>query len=70
MEERTIELKISKKEIERIAESIAEGIVERLYYEFMFLRYIPEIELIKGGKVRAKSDDEISDFIKKRIASL
>jgi len=70
METETIELKISDEEAERVAGVIASEIVRKIYYEFIFLRYLPEIKLIKKGKVRAKSDNEIDEFIRKRIASL
>jgi len=57
METETIELKISDEEAERVAGVIASEIVRKIYYEFIFLRYLPEIKLIKKGKVRAKSDN-------------
>jgi len=53
METETIELKISDEEAERVAGVIASEIVRKIYYEFIFLRYLPEIKLIKKGKVRA-----------------
>lgn len=39
-------------------------LIER-YYEELLKKYMPEIELIKKDKIRAKRDDEIDEFIKK-----
>ncbi|RLI89052.1 MAG: hypothetical protein DRO62_02450 [Candidatus Altiarchaeales archaeon] len=65
-----IEMRIPNDEIEKVSRSIANEIANRLYYEFLLLRYLPEIELVKENKIKALKDDEITGFIKRRIATL
>jgi len=65
-----IEMRIPNDEIEKVSRSIANEIANRLYYEFLLLRYLPEIELVKENKIKALKDDEIMGFIKRRIATL
>ena len=62
-----IEMRIPNDEIEKVSRSIANEIANRLYYEFLLLRYLPEIELVKENKIKALKDDEITGFIKRRI---
>ncbi len=65
-----IEMRIPDDEIEKVSRSIANEIANRLYYEFLLLRYLPEIELVKENRIEALKDDEITGFIKGRIDSL
>lgn len=65
-----IEMRIPDDEIEKVSKSIANEIANRVYYEFLLLRYLPEIELVKEDRIEALKDDEITGFIKGRIASL
>jgi len=44
-----------------------DNVAERLYYESLLLKYLPEIELVKENKIKALKDDEITGFIKRRI---
>ena len=57
-------------EVKSAAKLIADEIADKIYYEFLLLRYLPEIELVSSGRIKTMRNDEISDFIKKRIASL
>jgi len=44
-----------------------DNVARRLYYESLLLKYLPEIELVKENKIKALKDDEITEFIKRRI---
>lgn len=65
-----IEMRIPGDEIKKVSRSIADEIANRIYYEFLLLRYLPEIGLVKEGRVKALKDDEIKGFIERRVASL
>jgi len=63
MEAQVIEMRMPHKEVERAVKSIADEVADRIYHEFLFLRYLPEMELVKKGGIKAMKNDEISDFI-------
>ncbi len=52
-------VKIKKEDLDKIAESVAEAVAEKLYYEFLLLRYIPEIEAVKKGEVKGVGIKEL-----------
>ncbi len=70
MQREVIELRMPHEEVKSAAKLIADEIADKIYYEFLLLRYLPEIELVSSGRIKTMRNDEISDFIKKRIASL
>ncbi len=48
---------VDEKRIKDISKSIAGEVADRIYYEFLLARYIPEIMAIeKGGVVPLKAD--------------
>jgi len=55
---------IDKKLIKEVGESISEEIAKKIYYNLLFLRYIPEIKEIEKGKIKAISGKEINRFFK------
>ena len=70
MQREVIELRMPHEEVKSAAKLIADEIADKIYYEFLLLRYLPEIELVSSGRIKTMRNNEISDFIKKRIASL
>ena len=50
---------ISKEMIKDIADSIAEEVSKKMYYKLMMLRFIPEIEDIKSGRIKALKGKDI-----------
>jgi len=70
MEAQVMELRMPHEEVEMAAKSIADEMANRIYHEFIFLRYSPEIELVKKGRLKAMRNKDISSFIKERLSSL
>ena len=65
--EQTLEIKFSKEELQKAAKIIAKEVADRMFYELLMLRYIPEINLIKKGKIKALRNEEIDNFLRERI---
>ena len=65
--EQTLEIKFSKEELQKAAKIIAKEVTDRMFYELLMLRYIPEINLIKKGKIKALRNEEIDSFLRERI---
>ena len=59
----TQKLKISKGLIKDVADSLANEMAERMYYKLIMLRFLPEINLIEKGKLRALRGKEIDAFL-------
>ena len=38
---------------------------KKMYYEFLLFKYIPEIEKIKKGEIKALKNEEAREFLKK-----
>ncbi len=51
-------IEIPKKLIRSISKSIAKEVAEQIYYKLLLLRYIPEIEAIKKGKIKTMTPEE------------
>jgi len=60
-----INFKISKKFIQKISKEIAKKIAEEIYYESLFIKYLPEIKAIEEGKLKAKKDKEAFEYLYK-----
>jgi len=60
-----INFKIYKKFIQRISKEVAKAIAEEIYYENLFLKYLPEIRVIEEGKLKAKRDKEALKYLYK-----
>ena len=50
----TVSVKFSKKFLRRISKELARKLAEELYYECLFLRYLPEIKAIEEKRIRAR----------------
>jgi len=55
----TISVKFSKKFLRRISKELARKLAEELYYECLFLRYLPEIKAIEEKRIKKKHAEEI-----------
>ena len=51
-------IEIDKKLIDKIAKNLIEKLSEELYYQLLLLRYIPEIEAVKRGKLKTMTPKE------------
>ncbi|MCX8178932.1 MAG: hypothetical protein N3D75_03835 [Candidatus Aenigmarchaeota archaeon] len=50
---------------EKIIESMADDLAKKMYYKFVFLKYLPEINEIEKGRKKALKNKEIEDFLDK-----
>ncbi len=58
MQQQEYGFRIDEKSIKNISKSIASEVADRIYYEFLLARYIPEILAIeKGNAVPVKTED-------------
>jgi hypothetical protein len=55
----------SQEKIDKMAERLAEELSKKMYYEFILLKNIPEIESIKKGSISALTGKEARDFLEK-----
>lgn len=67
MDTSTLKIKIPEEEVKKTAKIIADEIADRLFYELLIIRYIPEIKAIKKNKIKALTDEEIDRFLQERI---
>lgn len=61
---------INEKNIRRISVSIADEVAEKIYQEFLLMKYLPEVMKIKKGELKAMDSKETKNYIKQRIKSL
>lgn len=54
----------------QILDSLASELAEKVYYKFLLVRYLPEIQAIKKRKIKALKDEEIDEFLKRRMKNL
>ena len=64
MRQETVQLRIDKKMIREVADSLAKEMAESLYHELLILRYLPEVKLIESGKLKALRGEGVFDFLK------
>jgi len=53
-EKGVINVKFSKGFIKKLSKEIANKIAKELYFEILFLRFLPEIKAVEEGKIKAK----------------
>lgn len=53
----------SREKVDAMADRLAEELSKKMYYEFILLKRIPEIESIKNGSVKALKGKEARDFL-------
>ena len=63
-------VQINERNIKEIADSIANEVANKIYYEFLFARYLPEISAIEKGTVKAIKGKEAKIYLKEKITLL
>jgi len=53
----------SQEKIDAMADRLAEELSKKMYYEFILLKSIPEIESIKKGSIKALKGKEARKFL-------
>lgn len=61
---------INEKNIKEMADAIANEVANKIYHEFLFVKYLPEISAIEKGSIIPLKGREAKDYIKERIKSL
>jgi hypothetical protein len=61
--------KIDKRSIRNISKSIANDVANRVYYEFLFARYVPEILAIEKGAIKTIETEDFKQQLINRINS-
>jgi len=59
----TINVKFSKEFVRNISKEIARKIAEEIYYESLFLRYLPEIKAVEEKRIKAKRREGAIKFL-------
>lgn len=62
--------KVDEKRVKDISKSIAGEVADRIYYEFLLARYIPEIMAIEKGSVIPLKADAFKHQLMQRIKSM
>ncbi len=66
--QKTVQLQIDRALIESIKAELSDALATRLYYKALMLKFIPEIRLVKSGKLKALKNDEIGRFLREHAA--
>jgi hypothetical protein len=61
---------IDEKSIKNISKSIASEVADRIYYEFLLARYMPEVLAIEKGSVASIKTEEFKQQLMNRINSM
>jgi hypothetical protein len=62
--------RIDEKSIKNISKSIASEVVDRIYYEFLLARYMPEVIAIENGSIAPIKTEDFKQQIMYRINSI
>jgi hypothetical protein len=62
-----IEVNFSEEFIKGISNNMARKMSEELFYEGMLIKNLPEIKAIEEGKIKAKCNDELIDFLEANL---
>ena len=65
----TENVKIDRKLIKNIADSLAEEMAKKMYYKLLMLRFLPEIKAIEKGRLKALKGKEIDKFFSQLLKS-
>lgn len=65
-----IRFKADEKSIREISKSIAEEVANRIYYEFLMARYMPEIIAIEKGIVAPLKAGAVKQQVIRKIKSV
>lgn len=69
MQKQLIRFSVDEKIIKDISKSIASEVANRIYYEFLIARYIPEILAIEKGSIESLKSDAFKQQLMQRIKS-
>ncbi len=69
MQQQEYGFKIDEKSIKNISKRIANEVADRIYYEFLLARYIPEILAIEKGSVTPIRTEDFKQQLMHKINS-
>lgn len=58
-----IDVEFSREFIKGVSKEIADKVAEEVYYEGLFLKYLPEIKAVEEGKIKVKRGKEAIRFL-------
>ncbi len=61
--------KIDEKSVKDISKSIANEVADRIYYEFLIARYMPEITVIEKGSITPLKSEAFKNQLAEHIAA-
>lgn len=67
MQQQDYSFKIDEKNIKNLSKSIANEVADRIYYEFLLARYMPEVLAIEKGSI---APIKTEDFKKQLMSSI
>lgn len=70
MQQQDYIFRIDEKSIKNISKSIANEVADRIYYEFLLARYMPEVLDIEKGSVAPIKTEDFKQQLMHRINSM
>ena len=70
MQQQDYSFKIDEKNIKNLSKSIASEVADRIYYEFLLARYMPEVLDIEKGSVAPIKTEDFKQQLMYRINSM
>lgn len=70
MQQQDYSFKIDEKSIKNISKSIASEVADRIYYEFLLARYMPEVLAIEKGSVAPIKTEDFKQQLMSSINSM
>jgi ethanolamine utilization protein EutQ (cupin superfamily) len=70
MQQQDYSFRIDEKSIKNISKSIASEVADRIYYEFLLARYMPEVLSIENGSVAPIKTEDFKQQLMSRINSM
>jgi len=70
MQEQIFGFNVNEKAIKNISNSIASEVADRIYYEFLIARYMPEILAIENGSAESLKSEAFKQQLMQRIKSM
>ncbi len=67
MQQQDYGFRIDEKSIKNISKSIASEVADRMYYEFLIARYMPEVLAIEKGNVTPIKTEDFKKQLMQRI---
>ena len=69
MQQQDYSFRIDEKSIKNISKSIASEVADRIYYEFLLARYMPEVLAIEKGSIAPIKTEDFKKQLMSRINS-